>query len=170
MSIQALAWVLENSQSELGDRLVLLALANHADAAWCCFPSVPQIAVEAGVSERSVYRSIASLELLGELEKAAGGGRGRRNSYRIAAYKRCHDVTVNPNLTLTGCHETLTSCQSNPDTPSYGTVINRHEPSRAPERAREAQDVWQTEHLLTPLTEEQRKAKAAALRAAREQN
>lgn len=170
MSIQAMAWVFENSQAELGDRLVLLSIASHADSSWCCFPSIPAIALESRMSERQVYRCLANLEKLGELERSSGGGRGRRNTYRIAHYKRCQDDTLNPNLTLTNCQETLTNPTLNPDT--VGTH-NRKESSwnhRAGERAREAAGLWQREDLLKPLTEEERKAKAAAFRAAREQN
>lgn len=68
MSIQAIAWVLENSEATLADRLVLLAIANHADArgrnAW---PAIPLIAREARVDERTVYRALQALEQRGEI-------------------------------------------------------------------------------------------------------
>lgn len=131
VSIQAIAWVLEHSEAQLIDRLVLLALANHADASWCCFPSVAQISVEARCSERQVFRSLNELERIGEIERSTGRGRGRRNTYRVAASKGCQDVTLNPNFTLTSCPETLTDRQLKPDTAVIQTVINRHEPSRA---------------------------------------
>lgn len=68
MSIQAVAWVLEHSEATLADRLVLIAIANHADArGWNAYPSVPLIAREALVSERTVYRALETLEESGEL-------------------------------------------------------------------------------------------------------
>lgn len=85
MSIQAIAWVLENSTSELADRLVLLAIANHADAhghnAW---PSVDQIAKEARVSRSTVFRCLHRLSNLGEVTVTSGGhGPGSTNTYQI---------------------------------------------------------------------------------------
>lgn len=68
MSIQAVAWVLEHSEATLADRLVLIAIANHADArGWNAWPSVPIIAREARVGRSTVYRAIEALEASGEL-------------------------------------------------------------------------------------------------------
>lgn len=86
MSVQAMAWVLESSRATGSDRLVLLAIANHASKeggeAW---PSIPLIAAEARVSERTVSRSLIRLAALGELEVVRGGGRGP-NQYRPNLY------------------------------------------------------------------------------------
>lgn len=86
MSVQAMAWVLECSRATGSDRLVLLAIANHASKeggeAW---PSIPLIAAEARVSERTVSRSLIRLAALGELEVVRGGGRGP-NQYRPNLY------------------------------------------------------------------------------------
>lgn len=157
VSIQAMSWVFDNSVSELGDRLVLLSLASHADSSWCCFPSIPALARESRMSERQVYRCLTNLERLGELERASGGGRGRRNTYRIAHYKRCQDDTLNPNLTLT--YDAL-----NPDTV---VTHNRKEPSSTRAGAH-ARGPWEAEGALQPLSEEQRKAGMAALSSFRE--
>lgn len=84
MSIQAVAWVLEHSQAKLADRLVLIAIANHADArGWNAWPSVEKIAEEAGVHEVTVWRSVKALEELGEL--VAQRRPGRPNRYRLPA-------------------------------------------------------------------------------------
>lgn len=68
MSIQAVAWVLENSESKLGDRCVLFSLANHTDKygndAW---PSVKTIAEEANMNERNVRRCLDNLVEIGEI-------------------------------------------------------------------------------------------------------
>jgi len=68
MSIQAVAWVLEASQSRSFDRLVLISIANyaHKDGGGSC-PSVKTIADEAGVSERQVRYSVSNLVKMGEL-------------------------------------------------------------------------------------------------------
>ena len=68
MSIQAVAWVLEHSEATLADRLVLIAIANHADArGWNAYPSVRLIGAEARCGRSTVYRAIEALERSGEL-------------------------------------------------------------------------------------------------------
>jgi Helix-turn-helix domain len=84
MSVQAIAWVLESSTSRLAARLVLLSIANHANAtgdnAW---PSIPRIAGEAHLSERQAQRAIKELCTLGELIVYLGAGPSRSNVYRV---------------------------------------------------------------------------------------
>lgn len=69
MSIQAVSYVLELSNAKLGDRCVLLSIANHADKygeeAW---PSIATMASEANVSERTVYTCLDNLAQQGEIE------------------------------------------------------------------------------------------------------
>lgn len=92
MSIQAVAWVLEHSEATLADRLVLIAIANHADArGWNAWPAVPQIAKEARVDRATVYRAIDALEDSGELivERRPG----KSNMYGIAALRGSQDAT-----------------------------------------------------------------------------
>lgn len=85
MSIQAIAWVLEHSRSEGMDRLVLLAIANHADAGGLnSWPSWERIGAEARVSRATVWRAISKLTAMGELMVLSGGrGRGDRSSYQV---------------------------------------------------------------------------------------
>lgn len=92
MSIQAIAWVLENSEALAAHRLVLLAIANHADASgWNAYPSVPSIAHEARVDRATVFRAIAALEESGELVVRRVAGRSNR--YGIAALMGSQDAT-----------------------------------------------------------------------------
>lgn len=84
LSVQAISWVLDHSESTLGSRLVLIAIANHAKSdgtgAW---PSVRLIAKEARLSRRDVQYCLRDLESIGELETRKGGGRGRSNLYSL---------------------------------------------------------------------------------------
>lgn len=82
MSVQALGWVLEHSEAAGAARLVLIALANHADATGWCWPSMATIAREARMSEDTARRAVRALELAGGLEVHLGGGR-RSNRYRL---------------------------------------------------------------------------------------
>lgn len=65
------------------DRLVLLALADWADKAGRCWPSIPQLAAKTGVHERTVRLAIARLESGGHLERRSIIGKGTR--YRLNA-------------------------------------------------------------------------------------
>jgi hypothetical protein len=68
VSIRAVAWVFDFSESTLADRLVLLAIANHCDArGYNSYPSIEHIAREARVSRATIFRSIETLEQMGEL-------------------------------------------------------------------------------------------------------
>src|SRR5262252_3712468 len=84
VSIQAVAWALEQ-QIPAGPKLVLVALANHADhSTGLCWPSVTLIAHEASCSPRAVYRFVADLSRNGfvMVEKKRGkDGKQRSNNY-----------------------------------------------------------------------------------------
>ena len=67
MSVQAISWVFDHSQSRLAARLVLLAIANHAGSDGWADPSLFTIACEAHLSEREVQDAIRELEASGEL-------------------------------------------------------------------------------------------------------
>lgn len=86
MSIQAVSWVLEHSRSEHSERLVLIALANHAGEGNKAWPSIPTIAREAGLGESTVRGAIKALLALGELEEEGFG------PYRT----RCFRLTLTP--------------------------------------------------------------------------
>lgn len=84
MSVQALSWVLNESKATLGSRLVLLSIANHADAkGFNSWPSIPVIAQEARVSQRQAQRCIKQLEVSGELEVERGGGYSGSHRFRL---------------------------------------------------------------------------------------
>lgn len=84
MSVQSMSQVLTLSKMRLGARLVLLAIANHANAegldAW---PSVASIAREAGLSESQAHRGIRAAVLAGELRVQVGSGPHATNVYQI---------------------------------------------------------------------------------------
>lgn len=79
MSVQVMAWVLEEEKRTTGtERLVLLSLANHANNGWQCWPSVPRIAREANVSERAVQRAMVRLRELGIVQVIRNGAPDKR--------------------------------------------------------------------------------------------
>jgi hypothetical protein len=138
VSIQAIAWVLEHSEAKLADRLVLLAIANHADAqGWNAWPSVDQIAKEARVGRSTVFECLPRLVERGELE-ITPGGRGPRstNSYRI-------QMQGSGNQTLQGSGSQTLRVR-NPEKRvqpvNHKPSLSRPEPSRAPTREAPTED------------------------------
>lgn len=90
-----MSWVFEHSKSTLADRLVLLAIADHANHEGCdAWPSIPWIAEKARVSRATVHRSINELVKLGELEVQSGRGRGHRNTYKVVIDKTSQSATL----------------------------------------------------------------------------
>lgn len=84
MSVQAISWVLDHSESRLGARCVLIAIANHAGPLGAgSWPSVKTIAKEAKLSEREVQYAKAELKRIGELEEQIGAGPKGVNLYRL---------------------------------------------------------------------------------------
>ena len=98
MSIHVSTWVQTHSNAELGERLVLLILADNADEeTLTCWPSVPNIAHRTRLSERQVYRCLESLEYYGRISVKRGGGRGNTNEYTIL--KGCqYDTLLKPDV------------------------------------------------------------------------
>lgn len=139
MSIQAIAWVLENSEAEGYDRLVLLAIANHADARGMnAYPSIPLIAREARVHRSTVFRSLARLENLGEVVVVRDRAKRRCNEYIVPV-----DISVDRSqaatlATVAAGDSKGRSVRLNRSQWSDPNRSNRHEPSRA--HAREPTD------------------------------
>jgi hypothetical protein len=93
VSIEILNEVWNHSKAAGTDRLVLLALADQANPVTReCWPSIGYIAHRCNVSNRTVQRSIRSLEALGEVVVVLsskgwdGGGLKRTNRYRIVVF------------------------------------------------------------------------------------
>ena len=57
------------------ERLVLVALATHANRDSVCWPSVATLAREAGTTERHAYRVLQRLHDRGAFSRRSGGGR-----------------------------------------------------------------------------------------------
>lgn len=68
MSIHVMSWVLKRSPARLGERLVLLVLADHAsDDGTDAFAAVSTIAFEARISERAAQYALRNLEAGGAI-------------------------------------------------------------------------------------------------------
>ena len=98
MSVQALSWVFDKSPTTGTDRLVLLALANHASSdAWECYPSIATLAREAGIARpRTVQQSLARMEANGHVERSINGAVDQRirTDRRPNLYRILHGVSL----------------------------------------------------------------------------
>jgi hypothetical protein len=118
VSIQAVAWVFEHSDTRLAERLVLLSIANHArfhcpvcnddhgerdrrckrcgaPGLWEAYPGVKRLSDEARLAPRVVQSCLARLEATHVLERVINGapdarkhGGHRTNLYRIHPWAR----------------------------------------------------------------------------------
>jgi hypothetical protein len=81
-----MSWVLRESEAKLGNRLVLLVLADHAkDDGTCAWPSTETIASEARLSVRQVKRCLDRLEEDGEIT-LTGFSKAGTQVWTIAGY------------------------------------------------------------------------------------
>jgi pyocin large subunit-like protein len=84
MSIQAVGWVLEYSPAKKSSRLVLISLANHANAdGRDAYPSIATIMRETLLPERTVQYALRALEEVGLIR-----ARGRAPDERIPQNRR----------------------------------------------------------------------------------
>lgn len=99
MSWQATKAVWEYSKQTGYGKLLMLALAEFADAEGRCWPAIETLAKRIDVSERSVKRLIAQAESDGELTVCRNAGRGNTNEYIISfAVKGDTAVTINDSI------------------------------------------------------------------------
>lgn len=81
MSIQAVAWAIDQKTGSAAGKVVLICLANYADEDGQCWPSQKTIAEETELSERSVREWLQKLEDAGLLTRKS---RRRDDGYRAA--------------------------------------------------------------------------------------
>lgn len=96
-----MSWVLRESEAHLGDRLVLLVLADHAredgTSAW---PSIETIAHQSRLSERQARRCLRNLEEAGEIVET-GKSRKGTHIYSFPKYISRGDNMTPPGGTST---------------------------------------------------------------------
>lgn len=84
MSIRVMSWVFEQSRSKGIDRLVLLAIGDHAhDTGRNAYPSMSTLTRKTGLDKRTVQRAIRALVDLGELTVDINAGPKGSNRYHV---------------------------------------------------------------------------------------
>ena len=125
MSVQAMAWVFDYSEATKGERLVLLALANHlnGETGLCC-PGIDLLASEVRLSHSATWRAIQRLEEGGHVEVVRSAGRGNR--YRILGYEQARNAPTHQ------ARSAVAPGASDPETRRAHAPLtnNRNEPSR----------------------------------------
>ncbi len=101
MSWQATKAVWEHSKQTGYGKLLMLALAEFADADGRCWPAIETLANRIDVKPRSVKRLIAQAEADGELTIERNAGRGNTNEYVINCVQK-GDTPVTFNETEKG--------------------------------------------------------------------
>lgn len=112
MSVKWMSAVWENGPEDKAELIVLLALADFANDAGDCWPSMPTIGRKARMSERNARRVVRKLEEDGYVQTVAGGGRFGCSQYRINPDKLSPGQNVPPGQIE---HETRTNRARNPD-------------------------------------------------------
>lgn len=94
MTVKVTTWVFDHSEATGSDRLVLLALADHADdETWSCWPSMQRIARKARLSESTTRRALQSLAASGRIRIERNGGLGYRDDRRPNLYFLLDEVS-----------------------------------------------------------------------------
>lgn len=109
-------------------RFVLLALADHADAAGRCYPSIARLAQRTGLSPRSIQASIKKLRAKGYIDVEVNAGKRGTNVYVLrstpagtAPPKEMHPAGDSPHPRK--------SCTPSPAGAAPEPSSNRQEPS-----------------------------------------
>jgi len=85
-------------------RLVALALVDHADRAGVCFPGAAQLSKRTGLCRRSVLRAVTGLESAGVVTVAKG--HGRRARYQFPLVQESHQsARGEPSRVVTEAHQ-----------------------------------------------------------------
>lgn len=89
MSVEWWSWGWKNGPPDPDHRYVWLALANHADKAGDCFPSIPRLVEETRLSESTVRRALNALVADGWVVRTMrGNGRGKLTHYQLVMNKQ----------------------------------------------------------------------------------
>lgn len=156
MSIKLMSELWDNKDPRLtGNRLlILLCLADHANDAGVCWPSMQRLADRARIDRRNVVTHIRDLEAIGYLEitRKPGGV----NTYRVIAKPAGSDASITSDATVT-CDASITGrCDAGI---TGGVMPASHEPSFNRQKNRKEQQqerharnahVTRTEHARDP--------------------
>lgn len=99
------------------ERLVMLALADHADDDGRCYPSIPRLCQRTGLSERAVQTNTRKLTEQGYIRVVEGGGKGKSNLYFLSSNPAAGAPFETPNPAAYAPRSRCTPAADAPQTP-----------------------------------------------------
>jgi len=174
MSVRLMSAIFENRELNPTARLIMLALADHADDDGRCYPSIPRLCQRTGLSERAIQTNTRALVEQGYVRIVPGGGKGNANLYFVSANPASSAPFDAPNPAGDAPRTKCTPAGDAPQTPQEmranpagdapepsGTII---EPSdKAPEGVRDILREVASEGAVTSFIAFRRKTKGKAL-------
>lgn len=85
MSVKIMSAVFESETLGPTERLIMLALADHADDAGRCYPSISRLCSRTGLAQRTVQTNIRKLQDQGYIRIIPSAGQGGANLYFVTA-------------------------------------------------------------------------------------
>jgi len=143
MSVQAISWALNMKAGSPSAKVVLLAIANYADASGICWPSQDLIADQTEQSIDSVQRRIKELEDLGLLSRKPR--RRASTIYQLSLPDTGHDLYLASKKPQIAVSRPKTPQKADQDTATspLDTATVRYEPLLEPsEEEPSKKDIW----------------------------
>ncbi len=140
MSVALINRVFEDEVLRPTERLVMLALADHADDSGECYPSMQRLMQRTGLTDRAIQNNVKRLVDAGYLSVETGGGRRQSNLYRLhlnPERRSENPERSSPFLVVETPNEVRKTPNEVRAEPSR-TIKNRQEPSKG---ARDAAEV-----------------------------
>jgi len=85
MSVKIMSAIFESETLGPTERLIMLALADHADDSGRCYPSMQRLCKRTGLSDRAIQKNIKDLTEAGYLTVIPQAGQGGANVYIVTA-------------------------------------------------------------------------------------
>lgn len=152
MSNPALDWAWNQQAPTSTAKLVLVALADHADASGSCHPSMKRIAEKAQCSTRQVSRCVESLEGAGLVERVSRRrmGEGKYGAWVYRLRMKPSDTSDQTTRTSSGHLRPVdTDDQRTPEAPTSGH--SRPEPADMGVRSEPSEEPSSEPPTITPV-------------------
>jgi hypothetical protein len=168
MSIRVMTAVWDRAtEYAKGELLVLLALADWANDAGECWPSVPKIAQKSRLTERQTYKVLKQLQADGVITIRRGGGRGKFAVFqvrtdRFGAGRRGENTEINSVIPASETPKSATRNTEICDTKTLNSATEKGEFSctpinrtvKEPPKQPSGETVSENHHLPYPLASE----------------
>ena len=141
MSIRIMSRVFELEGMGPTHRLILLALADHADDAGRCYPSVARVCQRTGLSERAVQANLKSLQLAGFVRIETNAGPHGCNVYFVTTTPAADAPPQQVHPAADAPHP-RSRCTPDPAAGAPEPSVTINEPSVEKYSAGEAFDLW----------------------------